>query len=263
MSIKLYFGYVLALLASGLVGPKLVLAQTSLTLVTPPNTIDTVISEVITREAYKRIGIDVKIRKYPGERALRLANSGKVDGEVQRINGISANYHNLIQVHPAINFIEGTVFTRTKNFAVEGWQSLRPYRIGYIRGIKFAERNTKNMDSRGVGDYGRMFQMLGKDRFEIIVSPRLNGLYQMKQLGIKGVRVLTPAIMRFDLFHYLHQKHSNLVPKISAVFTKMSETGELAKIRNRVISVTMDRAERKLPICDKDYACYEKPAGQK
>ncbi|MBT8002974.1 MAG: transporter substrate-binding domain-containing protein [Rhodospirillales bacterium] len=257
MSNKLYLGCVLALIASCLMGPKLVWAQTSLVLVTPPNRIDTVISEVITREAYKRIGIAVKIRKYPGERALRLANSGKVDGEVQRINGIAANYHNLIQVHPAINYIEGTVFTRTKNFDVKGWQSLRPYRIGYIRGIKFAERNTKNMDSSGVGDYSRMFQMLGKGRFEIIVSPRLNGLYQMKQLGITGVRVLTPAIMRFDLFHYLHKKHSNLVPKISAVFAKMSETGELAKIRKHVISVTMKRAEQKLPLCDKDYACFD------
>lgn len=71
-------------------------AQERLVLVTPPNTVDTVISEVITRKAYKRIGIDVEILKVPGERALRMANSGKADGEVQRIDGISANYHNLI-----------------------------------------------------------------------------------------------------------------------------------------------------------------------
>lgn len=100
-------------------------AEKIFVLVTPPNTVDTVISEVITREAYKRIRITVKIPKYPGERALRLANSGKVDGEVQRIKGIAASYHNLIQVYPAINFIEGTVFTRTQTFIVQGWNSLK------------------------------------------------------------------------------------------------------------------------------------------
>ena len=238
-------------------------AQERLVLVTPPNTVDTVISEVITRKAYKRIGIDVEIRKYPGERALRTANSGEADGEVQRIDGISANYHNLIQVRPAINYIEGTAFTRTKKFVVKGWDSLRPYRLGYIRGIKFAESNTRNMDSSAVGDYTALFKMLTNGRFEIIVSPRFNGLYQMRQLGVRGVRELTPAIMRFDFLHYLHHKHPKLVPKISAVFPEMAASGELTSIRKHVIKVLLDRAQRSLPVCDKDYACFEKPAGQK
>lgn len=238
-----------------------VVAAEPLVLVTVTNSVGTVISEVITRKAYKRIGIDVEIRKYPAERALRIANSGKVDGEVQRIDGIAATYHNLIQVRPAISYLEGTAFSRTKIFVVKGWESLRPYRIGYIRGIKFAERNTRNMNSVAVGDYLGLFQMLAKERFDIIVSPRLNGLYQMEQLDIRGVHELTPAIMRFDLFHYLHQKHVKLVPKISAVFAEMAASGELAAIRKHVIKVLLDRAERRLPLCDKDYACFEAGLG--
>jgi polar amino acid transport system substrate-binding protein len=233
-------------------------AQERLVLVTPVNTVDTVISEVITREAYRRIGIDVEIKKYPGERALRIADSGKADGEVQRIDGIAAQYPNLIQVHPAINYIEGTAFTRTKTFAINGWESLRPYRLGYIRGIKFAERNTRNMNSSSVSDYRNLFKMLSNDRFEVVVSPRLNGLFQMRQLDIRDVRELKPAIMRFDLFHYLHNKHAKLVPKISAVFSEMAASGELAAIRKHVIEVLLERSLQKLPVCDKDYACFEK-----
>lgn len=232
-------------------------AQERLVLVTPANTVDTVISEVITRKAYARIGIKVTIKKFPGERALRLANSGKVDGEVQRINGIASTYHNLVQVHPAINFIEGAVFTRTEKFTVKGWNSLKPYRIGYIRGIKFAEQNTRNMNSSAVSDYKIMFNMLKKNRFQLIISPRLNGLFQMKQLGIEDVYELKPAIKKFDLFHYLHQKHVKLAPKISAVFTDMASKGELAEIRNRVVAVMLDRASRNLPVCDNDYACFD------
>jgi polar amino acid transport system substrate-binding protein len=232
-------------------------AQERIVLVTPPNTVDTVISEVITRRAYGRLGIAVEIRKYPGERALRLANSGRVDGEVQRIDGITATYRNLVQVRPAINFIEGAVFSHGKTFMVAGWQSLRPYRIGYIRGIKFAEQNTRDMDSHGTGDYTRLFQMLRTKRFDIIVSPRLNGLYQMLKLGVEDVVELKPAIMRFDLFHYLNKKHAALAPKIGAVFTEMKKGGELASIRAHVISVLMERAARKLPVCDDDYACFD------
>jgi ABC-type amino acid transport substrate-binding protein len=232
-------------------------AQKRLVLVTPPNTVDTVISEVITRRAYKRIGIEVKINKLPGERALRTANSGAADGEVQRIDGLTKNYRNLIQVYPAINFIEGVAFSSTKKFKIQGWQSLRPYRIGYIRGIKFAEKNTRDIESVSVSDYSRMFKMLAKGRFAIAVSPRLNGLYQMTRLGIDNIFELHPAIMRFELFHYLHKKHKSLIPKISAVFSAMAKSGELAKIRERVIFVLMERAKQKLPICDEDYACFK------
>ncbi len=245
------------------IGLKPAGAQEHLILVAVPNSAGTAISEVITRKAYKRIGIDVEIRKYPAVRALKLANSGKVDGEVQRIDGITKTYKNLIQVRPAISYLEGTAFARTTTFVVKGWESLRPYRIGYTRGIKFVERNVRNMDSKAVSDYKNLFQMLGKDRFNVIVSARINGLYQIQKLGIRGVRELTPAIMRFDLFHYLHKKHANLVPKISAVFAEMAASGELAAIRKHVIKVMLDRAKRKLPVCDKDYACFEKSAGQK
>ncbi len=233
------------------------LSAERLVLVTPTNTVDTVISEVILREAYRRLGIDIVIKKYPGERAIRMANLGKVDGEVQRIDGINANYPNLIQIQPPINYIEGVVFSKSVTFKVDGWESLRPYRIGIIRGIKFAEANTVGMKVSSVSDYAALFNMLDKNRFDIIVSPRLNGEYQIKQLGVKGLRELSPSIMRFDLFHYLNKKDKDLVPAISKILRSMKESGELESIRRRVISVLLDRAEKKLPICDKDYACFE------
>ncbi len=236
--------------------PTLAPAGEILTLVTPTNSIDTVISEVILREAYRRLDIEVVIRKYPAERALQLANEGSVDGEVQRIDGISARYQNLIQVKPAINYIEGAVFSDEVTFAVDGWASLEPYRIGIIRGIKFAEQNTRGMNVQRAGDYRKLFGMLAQGRFDIIVSPGINGEYQIRRLGIEGVEKLQPAIMRFDLFHYLGRDRADLVPRISAVLETMRENGELAAIREHVIDVIMERATRGLGPCDQDYACF-------
>jgi polar amino acid transport system substrate-binding protein len=233
------------------------LAQERLVLVAPHNSSDTVIGEVIVREAYRRLGIDVEIRKYPGERALRLADGGKVDGEVHRIDGINRKYSNLIQTKPPINFIEGTAFSVKKSFPVAGWESLKPYRLGYILGIKFAENNTRGMETIAVSDYGKLFTLLTKNRIEVVIAPRLNGLYQMNKLGIKNVQELKPAIMRFDLFHYLHRKHEKLVPRISAVFRDMAASGEMTRIRNHVIKVLLERARKGLPVCDTDYACFE------
>ena len=234
-----------------------VLAAEQLTLVAAAGTVDTVISEVILRKAYRKLGIVIDIKKYPGERALKLANAGRVAGDVQRIDGLAAQYPNLIQIRPAINFIEGAVFTITARFTVAGWDSLKRHRIGLIRGIKFAEMNTKGMNTHKVSDYGALFRMLNKARVDIAVSPRLNGRYQIKRLGDTVIHELSPPIQRFELFHYLHKKNASLVPRISRVLSDMRDSGELERLRNHVVSVLLDRAERDLPLCEKDYACFE------
>ncbi|MEH6631279.1 MAG: transporter substrate-binding domain-containing protein [Halopseudomonas aestusnigri] len=240
-----------------LTGVKPGTASDRLTLVAAAGTVDTVISEVILRTAYQRIGIEIYIEKHPGERALRLANSGEVAGDVQRIDGLSAKYTNMIQIRPAINFIEGSAFSKSQTIPIDGWKSLQDYRIGLIRGIKFAENNTKGMDTYVARDYASLFRMLNKDRIDVAISPRLNGLYQIKRFGIHDVTPLSPAIARFELFHYLHKKHAALVPKLSAVFTEMATSGELQRIREHVIKVLMSLAEQNLPLCDDTYDCFE------
>ena len=221
------------------------------------NTVDTVASELVVREgAYRRLGIALEIRRNPAERALRLANSGKVAGDVQRIDNLTPKYPNLIQLRPAINYIEATAFTRDKAISVAGWQGLTAYRIGLIRGIKFAERNTQGMQTYAAKNYIGLFRMLRAKRVDVVISPSLNGGYQLAMLGVQGVLELTPPLQRFDLFHYLHKEHADLVPKLRAIFGEMDERGHLARIRDHVISVLLSRARDKLGVCE-DYACLE------
>ena len=98
-----------------------------------------------------------------------------------------------------------TVFTKLTRFEVAGWESLKPYTIGIIRGIKFAERHTKRMNAVAVKDYVA------------------------------------------------------LAPRISAVFEEMRASGELARLRDHVIVVLLNLAEKGMPLCDDDYACFETP----
>lgn len=238
-----------------------VMEANTIHLVAAANTVDTVISEVILRKAYARLGYRVEIAKYPGERALKLADGGRADGDVQRIDGLGRHYPNLVQLRPAINYIEGSAFTAGKALTINGWDSLRPYRIGLIRGIKFAELNTVGMNRDLVGDYGALFKMLRKGRFELGVSPRLNGLYQLKRLHIEGIAPLEPPVARFDLYHYLHRSRTELAPKLEAIFRDMQASGELSAIRQAVIVELLRRAEQGLPICDEDYACFEASGG--
>ncbi len=230
-------------------------AVESITLVTPTNSMDTVISEVVLNAAYTALGIDLTVRRLPAARALAAANAGQFDGEVQRIDGLSRAFPNLVQVRIPTNYIDAVVFTARDNSDVARWQDLSAHRVGIIRGIKFAEQRTEGMNRLVVSDYKNLFVMLSRDRIDYAVSPLIVAEYHIRQNSIRGVRASLPPLERFELFHYLHKRHIALVPQIEAELARMQQRGQIAALRNLVFKEMLARASRGLAPCD-DVACY-------
>lgn len=226
-------------------------------LVAAAGSVDTVVAEVILGEAYARLGYRLEVTRYPAERAIRLANLGRYDGEVQRIDRIGDSYPNLVQVYPAINHIDGGVFAVRDDIYIESWEDMRPYSCGLIRGIKFAERSTEGMDRYIVGGYNRLFTMLTHERFDLAVSPFLSGAYNLKRGGFDTIKPAGPALERFELYHYLHNNKSDLVPRIEAELERMRANGELVAIREEVVTEIMRRADEGLELCDGEFTCLE------
>lgn len=193
-------------------------------------------SKVVLEEAYKKIGVGVSFVEMPGERSLKDSNSGKNDGEVTRIKGISKKYKNLVIVPVAINYLEGSVLTKNKKFDVKGWDSLKPYKVGIVRGVKFVEKGTKGMNVQVVGSFKQAFQLLDKGRIDVIVAPKLALIGNMKKFGTEGMTVLEPAIVKLDLYHHLHKKNVNLVDKLKAELQKMKDSGRIEEIRKKLTS---------------------------
>lgn len=226
-----------------------------LTFSTVETSADTAVSEAVLRQAYSRLDTQLTIKKYPAERSLRLANRGLVDGEIQRIGAIAGEYENLIQVRPAINVVEAVAFTRSVTFLPQGWESLRPYRIGLIRGIKFAEMNTIGMNRYLVSRYQSLFKMLNQGRIDVAVAPRINGLVSIRKHNQSAITALKPALMNFKLFHYLHRKHRAWVPRIESVIRAMHRSGELAAIRQQVHELLLEKSISKSEPCQKNAQC--------
>jgi polar amino acid transport system substrate-binding protein len=66
----------------------------------------------LAQEAFRRAGLELKLVKLPAERALRNANSGIEDGDLNRIAGIENTYTNLVRVPEKSMDMEFTAFTR-------------------------------------------------------------------------------------------------------------------------------------------------------
>ena len=194
------------------------------------------ISAQVLSEAYKRINIEVKFKKLPARRSIESSNNGLLDGEVNRIAGIDKKYSNLIMIPFPINFLEGVAFTKKQNITINGWDSLKPYTIAIRLGTKFAEKGTKGMNVKKFVSNEKIFNLVSENRYDICVSSRIVGLYQIKKQNLIGIKVLEPPLAKHDLFHYLNKKHDDFVPIISKEIEKMQQEGRISEIRKEFIS---------------------------
>lgn len=135
-----------------------------------------------------------------------------------------------------INFLEGVVFTKKQDINIKGWDSLKPYTIAIRIGTKFAEDGTKGMKVGKFDSNEKIFKLVSENRYDVCISSRIVGLYQIKKQNLIGIKVLEPPLIKHDLFHYLNKKHENLIPIISKELKKMQQEDRISEIRKEFIT---------------------------
>lgn len=202
------------------------------------------IAAQVVSEAYRRLDIAVVIDKLPGERSLRSANSGDTDGELYRKLGMERDYPNLMVVPVALLTYEIVIFTRGTGFVVDGWESLRPYTVGFVKSIKIVEQNTQGMRVEVAATLRQAFLKMMLGRSDVVVANRSSGLAALKELNLQDVKVLAPALATFSVFHYLNKKHAALVPKLTTVLQQMQRDKTIETIQKSVVSEQNDGGPR-------------------
>lgn len=217
-------------------------AQQTITLNTanePPNSTKDFkgINDLVLKEAFKRIGYDLKIIRLPSERALINANDGVEDGNFARVEGLSSIYPNLIQVPEEVTRFEFVVFCKSKDTKIRNWKGLKHFHVGIVTGWKILETNiigTKSLTK--VKDGAALFNLLKADRVEVIVYDKRQGFVLLKELGMKDIHIIEPPLAEKGMYVYLHQRHKELAPKLASVIRKMKKNGTYKKIVNEVLA---------------------------
>ena len=190
--------------------------------------------ERILKEAYSRIGRDIKLQKLPSIRAMRYANEGKMDGTFLRVAGLEQAYPNLFMIPIPVGYEDVVVYTKETKFVVDGWQSLSPYTIGLVRGFKLADINTVGMRVERANTFEQVFLMLDSGRTDVVVELKSKQCL-LNNLDVSGIRTLEPPIDRIVLYHYLHIRHKSIAAELETVLTRMERAGELKRIQERAI----------------------------
>lgn len=196
----------------------------------------TAIAQRILADAYRRLGLNLAVRYLPGERSLRSANNGEMDGELYRKLGMERDYPNLIIVPVPLLTYEIVIFTNGTSFPVNGWESLRPFTIGYVKGIKIIEQNTVGMKTEIAATMRQAFLKMSVGRSDVVVANRASGLAVLKELKMSDITVLNPPLATFPVFHYLNKQHESLVPKLTAVLQQMQKDKTIEHIQKAVMA---------------------------
>jgi len=225
----------LLVLALCLSGPAFA-REPAVVISTVEGSIDAETGRAIMREAYRRIGMETEFRAFSAHEALEMANSGAVHAELERIDGISNRYENLVKVPIPINVIYGVAFSRKYKFPVNGWHSLRPYQIGIVKGILFAEENTRNMEVQVAADYPELMAMLSDGRVDVAVLPRVQALEFIRRNGESNIVEMEGILETIFLYHYVHNSRTDLVVRLRPVLKEMLQSGETRRIRDVSLS---------------------------
>ncbi len=193
--------------------------------------------DLILKEAFRRAGFEAQIQMMPAERCLQDSNAGLSDGEIGRIRQINQFYPNLVIIdEPIIESRDFVAFSINYEFRTPDWDSFGPYHIGIVRGWKILENNVTNTRSLIKMDSTlSLFKLLVNDHADVVINARIDGLYTIKQLGIKNIKVMEPPLASLALYLFMHKKNVWLIPKLETALRGMKSDGSFHEIRKNVL----------------------------
>jgi hypothetical protein len=177
----------------------------------------------ILSEAYAHIGVNIEWVTVPNKRSIKYSNEGRFDGELLRVERIVDDYPNLIPVPIVLAQGEFNLYCllekdcRTKN--------RRKITIGYSNETIMHEIICEklSLNCHPFYSYQNIFEPLYDGKIDAFLAHDL----QIEQALNDKSPILfqsTPLFVERG-FHFLHKKHSDLIPKITEVLNAQIREG--------------------------------------
>ena len=193
---------------------------------------------LIAAEVFRRLNIPLEFIRVQSLRALIQVNKGIDDGNIARIEGIEKKWTNLIRVPESFFTFEFTAFSLSDDIPIDGWDSLKPYTVGHVRGWYIYHKNTKGVKKVLVAnDDAQLFNLLKQGRIKIALYERYQAPFWYKQVGFVPKRLSKPLAKK-KMYIYVNKKHKALVPRMAEALREMKQDGTYQKIFDRAFKTS-------------------------
>ncbi|MBN2619213.1 MAG: transporter substrate-binding domain-containing protein [Spirochaetales bacterium] len=194
------------------------------------------IAQEIISEVYKNAGIDCKFVTYSLEKSMALITKGDIDAELIRAKQIILNNPEVLIIDVPVLNIETVAFYKNETISIESWDDLKNYNVSYEKGIKVTENNLVNCNklfpANSIKD---AFTLLSKGRVDIVITGKVNGLYNAGLLQIDGL-YYSESLSSIALYHLVNKKLINIVPLLEEQLLFIDRESYYTKIINREIN---------------------------
>lgn len=193
--------------------------------------------DLIVKEAFERIGRKGNVAMYSAsKRALINANEDVDQGVAMRVKNLEKKFPNLVRVPESIIENDFVAYARDLQLSTASWDTLKPYAVTHVHGWVIFERNMpKGQNVTTVKEPNQMFKMLDKERVDIALYERWQGLQYVKAKGLT-VRVLEPPLASVSMYMYVHKKHANLVGELDQALKAMKADGTYQAIFDETLT---------------------------
>lgn len=197
---------------------------------------NSIVAREILLEAYDRIGYRAEFPVYPPNRMIASFKSGEVDAMLIAEASFSDEYPGVIRVGTVIWNDELVAFSKYP-LAVRGWDSLKPYRIGYISAMLIIEKKlASGYETYPVGNPVQLFKMLDAGRTDAVVTSRSVGNFMISTLGLSGISPTGETLAYVPNYHFIAKNYADIARRLSVVLDDMEKSGRIAEITDATLA---------------------------
>jgi len=197
---------------------------------------------LVYSEMFRRLGIPVEFRDYPGKRASTEIDEGRVDGEPGRIKEYFEMHPQLIRIDEALFPLNFTAFAISPSIPkLNAWADLKgtSYHVAFNRGIRICEINLPKVVApdklTSVTDPVQGIKQLAAGHIDLYIDQESGILTLLRDPEFQGKSIRRVGVMeRAFVYPYVHKKHADLVPKMRTVLRAMKNEGLIEHYHKQV-----------------------------
>lgn len=187
------------------------------------------IAQAIADDLSRRLNVNITVVNLPGQRAIEYLRTGRIDGDWSRVDGFSKVVPGLVKVSEPVATHPFIAYSINRNIKIDGWKSLKPYRVVYLRGWKIVERELQSIHEQlhPVDDARIALTLLGANRADVLIHVPyvIRPLLATDEFKYSSIKALKPPLEYINVYTFLLEKHQALAEKMAIALREMKKDG--------------------------------------
>ncbi|EPJ44065.1 MAG: hypothetical protein OFPI_40610 [Osedax symbiont Rs2] len=185
------------------------------------------VTDAFVQKIARNMQINIELKVFPAKRAATLLKAGLIHAELARISAFSLSNPTAIKVSEPIGELLLYAYARADTVKISGWESLQPYRIVTVRGLKFAEKFLQNNDTHELNSIEQAVRYLYAKRADILISDPwvLDHLLLSGELKNLHIQRLEPPLMRIQLYSFFSSRYPHLAREFNRALLEVKKQG--------------------------------------